>query len=137
MDSSWRGAIVCSRLTIVPPSVKRFAIAATVAVCSLVFASAARADGDPAGDVLAKQPVFYGSSLDLKSKEAAQLWQLVADAKAAGFEVRVAALSVQQDLGSIDYLWDDPINYSEFLAAELAYIYRGRTLVVMPSGYAL
>ena len=28
-----------------------------------------------------------------------------------GYEVRVAALSVQQDLGSIDYLWDDPLNY--------------------------
>jgi hypothetical protein len=121
----------------VPSSVKRLAIAATVLACSLVFASPARADGDPAGDVLANQAVFYGSALDLKSREAAQLWQLVSDAKAAGYEVRVAALSVQQDLGSIDYLWDDPLNYSEFLAAELAYIYRGRTLVAMPSGYAL
>jgi hypothetical protein len=121
----------------VPTSVKRLAIAATVLACSLVCASGARADGDPAGDVLAQQPVFYGSALDLKSKEAAQLWQLVADAKAAGYELRVAALSVQQDLGAIDYMWDDPINYSEFLAAELAYVYRRRTLVAMPSGYAV
>jgi hypothetical protein len=121
----------------VPSSVKRLGLAATVLACLLIFASGARADGDPAGDVLAQQPVFYGSALDLKSKEAAQLWQLVADAKAAGYELRVAALSVQQDLGAIDYMWDDPINYSEFLAAELAYVYRRRTLVVMPSGYAV
>jgi hypothetical protein len=121
----------------VPSSVKRLAIAAALLACSLAVAAPARADGDPAGDVLAQQPVFFGSALDLTSKEAAQLWRLVADAKAAGYEIRVAALSVQQDLGAIDYMWDDPINYAEFLAAELEYIYAGRTLVVMPSGYAV
>ena len=65
-------------------SVKR--LAATVAVVALALACApsARADGDPAGDVLAQQSVFYGSALDLRSKQAAQLPALLAQAKAQG-----------------------------------------------------
>jgi hypothetical protein len=104
---------------------------------ALVFSASARADGDPAGDVLAQQTVFYGSALDLRSREAAQLPALVERAKAAGYELRVAAMSVQADMGAIDYLWDDPLNYVDFLAQELAYRYQGRVLVIMPSGYAM
>src|SRR3954462_13109054 len=82
-------------------------------------APAARADGDPAGDVLIQQPVFYGSALDLRSKEAAQLPALLEQAKAKGLEIRVAALTVPEDLGAIGYLWDDPTNYADFLTSEI------------------
>jgi len=107
------------------------------AVLLLAAAPPARADGDPAGDILANQTVFYGSALDLRSKPAAQLPALLAESKAKGYEIRVAALSVMEDLGAITYMWDDPTNYAEFLGAELVYVYPGRTLVVMPSGFAV
>jgi hypothetical protein len=118
-------------------SVKRSSVAVVAVALALAATPSARADGDPAGDVLAQQTVFYGSALDLKSKEAAQLPALVEQAKAKGYEVRVAAMSVQPDMGAIDYLWDDPLNYVDFLAQELAYRYTGRVLVIMPSGYAM
>jgi hypothetical protein len=103
----------------------------------LAAAPAAWADGDPAGDVLIQQAVFYGSALDLRSKQAAQLMALTEQAKAKGYEIRVAALTVPEDLGAIGYLWDDPTNYADFLTAEIQAVYRERTLVVMPSGLAI
>ena len=99
--------------------------------------AAAWADGDPAGDVLIQQNVFYGSKLDLRSKEAAQLMALTEQAKEKGYEIRVAALTVPEDLGAINYLWDDPTNYADFLTAEIQSVYRERTLVVMPSGLGI
>jgi hypothetical protein len=130
-------AIVCNKLTNVITSVKRLAATAAVVALALGCAPSAQADGDPAGDVLAQQSVFYGSALDLRSKAAAQLPALLEQAKAKGYELKVAAMSVQQDMGAIDYLWDDPLNYVDFLAQELAYRYQGRVLVIMPSGYAI
>ena len=106
-------------------------------VLSLAAAPAAWADGDPAGDVLIQQNVFYGSQLDLRSKEAAQLMALTEQAKEKGYEIRVAALTVPEDLGAIGYLWDDPTNYADFLTAEIQSVYRERTLVVMPSGLGI
>jgi hypothetical protein len=103
----------------------------------LAAAPAARAHGDPAGDVLAVQSVFYGGGLDLRSKPAAQLPALLEAAKAEGLELRVAALSVPRDLGENDYLWDDPLNYVQFLSEGLSSVYQGWTLVAMPSGYAI
>jgi hypothetical protein len=113
----------------------RLLVAAVVLL--LAAAPAARADGDPAGDVLIQQAVFYGSALDLRSKEAAQLMALTEQAKEQGYEIRVAALTVPEDLGAIGYLWDDPTNYADFLTAEIQSVYRGRTLVVMPSGLGI
>ena len=113
----------------------RLLVAAVVLL--LVAAPAARADGDPAGDVLIQQNVFYGSKLDLRSKEAAQLMALTEQAKEKGYEIRVAALTVPEDLGAINYLWDDPTNYADFLTAEIQSVYRERTLVVMPSGLGI
>jgi hypothetical protein len=112
------------------------ALAVAVAL-SLAAASVAWADGDPAGDVLIQQNVFYGSALDLRSKEAAQLMALTEQAKEKGYEIRVAALTVPEDLGAIGYLWDDPTNYADFLTAEIQSVYRERTLVVMPSGLGI
>ena len=87
--------------------------------------------------MLIQQNVFYGSRLDLRSKEAAQLMALTEQAKEKGYEIRVAALTVPEDLGAIGYLWDDPTNYADFLTAEIQSVYRERTLVVMPSGLGI
>jgi hypothetical protein len=128
-------ANVCRTLTHAGRSVKALALACAFA---LVLASAARADGDPASDVLAKQTVFYGSELDLKSKAAAQLPALLEEAKRKqGHETRVAILTVPEDLGEVQDLWGDQVNYGALLGSEVAYLYRGRLLVVMPTGYAM
>jgi len=128
-------ANVCRTLTHAGRSVKPLALACALA---LVCAPAARADGDPASDVLAKQTVFYGSELDLQSKAAAQLPALLKEAKRKqGHETRVAILTVPEDLGEVQDLWGDQINYGALLGSEVAYVYRGRLLVVMPTGYAM
>jgi hypothetical protein len=128
-------ANVCRTLTDAGRSVKPVALACAVLALG---APAARADGDPASDVLAKQTVFYGSELDLKSQPAAQLPALLKEAKAKqAHETRVAILTVPEDLGDIQDLWEDQLNYGPLLGSEVAYVYRGRLLIVMPSGYAM
>jgi cytochrome oxidase Cu insertion factor (SCO1/SenC/PrrC family) len=47
----------------------------------------------------------------------------------------VAIISTDYDLGSITALWRKPTIYARFLGLELSSIYRGRLLVVMPSGF--
>lgn len=103
-------------------------------VLLLVAAAPARADGDPASDVLPEQPVFYGSALDLKSKPAAQLDALVRQAKQQGFEVNVAVISRLEDMGSATQFWGDMDNYGAFLAGEIGCCVKGRLLIVMPAG---
>jgi hypothetical protein len=41
------------------------------------------------------------------------------------------------DLGSVTALWGRPVQYARFLGQELALVYRGAVLVVMPAGYGL
>jgi hypothetical protein len=128
-------ANVCRTLTYAGRSVKPLAVACALL---LIAAPAARGDGDPASDVLAPQTVFYGSELDLKSQEAAQLPALLEEAKRAqGHETRVAVLTVPEDMGETQDLWGDQVNYGALLGSEVAYVYRGRLLIVMPTGYAM
>jgi hypothetical protein len=118
------------------PFTRSFTIA-LVAAASLALAPAAHADGDPASDVLVQQDVFYGSALDLTSKPAAQLPALLAQSAKKGYEIRVAAISALEDLGIATWMWQDPKSYAKYLGEELGYVYKARTLVVMPNGYAM
>src|SRR5262249_43050190 len=106
-------------------------------VLLLAAAPAARADGDPASDVLPEQPVFYGSALDLKSQQAAQLDALAKQAKQQGFEVNVAVISRLEDMGSATQFWGDMDNYGAFLAGEIGCCVKGRLLIVMPAGFGV
>jgi hypothetical protein len=117
------------------PSVKRSAFLAVALL--LAGAPGARADGDPGSDVLPSQPVFYGSALDLKSKPAAQLDAIVKEARQRGYRVNVAVISRLEDMGSVTNLYEDPENYSQFLAGEIACCVTGRLLVVMPGGFGV
>src|SRR4051812_34868154 len=112
----------------------RFVAAVAVAVLALGAPSAARANGDPASDVLPEQPVFWGSALDLKSKAAAQLDALVKESAARGYPINVAVISRLEDMGSADYLYNDPDNYADYVAGEIACCIDGRVLIVMPGG---
>lgn len=100
-------------------------------------AAPARADGDPASDVLATGPLFLPADAGLPASRQAQLQSLVQAASRGGFPIRVALIASPADLGSITELWRQPTEYAGFLGEELSLTYRGLLLVVMPNGFGL
>lgn len=100
-------------------------------------AAAARADGDPASDVLATQTLFLPQDAAVPAPQQAQLQSLVQAASRAGIPIRVALIASPADLGSITELWRQPAEYASFLGEELSLTYRGLLLVVMPDGFGL
>ena len=100
----------------------------------LIAVPAARADGDPASDYLLGQPSFIPPDAGVPSGYANQLDQTLAEAKAAGFETRVALVASRYDMGSVGVLFKQPKRYARFLGEELSFVYRGRLIVVMPNG---
>jgi hypothetical protein len=95
----------------------------------------ARADGDPASDVLSSQALFVPQDAGLSATQQAQLGALVAAARADGYDLRVAVIARSADLGSVTALWRQPANYARFLGQEIALVAHGPLLVVMPDGY--
>jgi hypothetical protein len=100
-------------------------------------AAPAHADGDPASDVLATQPLFLPQDAAIPAAQQEQLQALLQAASRAGFQVRVALIASPADLGSITELWRQPVDYAKFLGQELSLTYRGLLLVVMPNGFGL
>jgi hypothetical protein len=97
----------------------------------------AQADGDPASDVLATQPLFLPQDGGLTVRQEAELGALVTAARADRYPLRVALIASPTDLGSVTELWRQPENYAHFLGQELSLVYRGTLLVVMPDGFGL
>ena len=97
--------------------------------------AAARADGDPASDVLASQSLFLAADANVPAAQQGQIATLLQEARRAGYPLRVAIIASSADLGSVTALWRQPEGYARFLAQELALAYRGPLLVVMPNGY--
>jgi hypothetical protein len=111
-----------------------------VAVFALVCAwhpAAASADGDPASDVLATQPLFLPQDAGATPDQRAQLSALLAAAARGGYPIRVALVASRSDLGSVTALWRQPETYARFLGQELAFVHKGPLLVVMPNGFGL
>jgi hypothetical protein len=115
----------------------RLRVAACAAVVLALAAGAARADGDPASDVLAAQPVFVPADAGVQPADAARLAALVREARRAGYPVKVAVVASSYDLGSVTALWRKPQTYARFLGTELSLLYRGRLLTVMPDGIGI
>jgi hypothetical protein len=97
----------------------------------------ARADGDPASDVLASQPLFLPPDAGLSTDQQLELSALLATAGRRGYPIRVALIASADDLGSVTALWRQPQTYARFLGQELSLLHRGPLLVVMPNGYGL
>jgi hypothetical protein len=111
-------------------------LAATAAGLS---AGAARANGDPASDVLPFSNVYF-STTDPKSTDAGRdLLTITGVAAKKKRPVKVAVISMPSDLGLIQSVWQKPQMYSEFLGKELFQFarYTGTTLIVMPNGYGV
>lgn len=99
------------------------------------FATAARADGDPASDVLATQSLFLPQDAGIPLPQQNQLNGLLQASASGGYPIRVAIIATKADLGSVTELWRQPRTYARFLGQELSLLYRGPLLVVMPGGY--
>jgi hypothetical protein len=114
-----------------------FASLAVIGLGGLAWSASARADGDPASDVLAEQPLFLPQDGGLTAGQQAELGALVAASQRSGLSLRVALIAIPTDLGSVTELWRQPANYARFLGQELSLVFRGTLLVVMPDGVGL
>jgi hypothetical protein len=110
-------------------------LALLLALVALLAPAAAHADGDPASDVLYTGLVFYPFDASFDASLQSRLNELTANAKAAGVPIKVALILKRTDLGVVTALWLKPQEYARFLAAELAFLYKGPLLIVMPNGF--
>src|SRR2546421_6354608 len=124
------------------PQVQRRWVVATAVAITVLLAAAwhphlARADGDPASDVLASQTLFLPQDAGIPHGDQERLASLLNSAQRSGYRVRVALIATPSDLGSISELWRRPGSYARFLGQELSLVYRGSLLVVMPNGFGV
>ncbi len=102
---------------------------------ALAAPDGARADGDPASDILISQDVFYPYAPNTVARELqTALNGQVKAAKAAGFPVKVALIAAATDLGSVPQLFGEPQKYADLLTTELSFNTKPRVLVVLPGG---
>lgn len=111
---------------------------AAIAVLGIALALAAvplaRADGDPASDVLYQSNLFPSYDSGISAANLTALQATLADSKKAGYEIRVAVIAKPDDLGAVTSLWAKPRQYARFLGIELGYVYKKPLLIVMPNG---
>ncbi len=95
----------------------------------------ARADGDPASDVLLGQNVYYPYSPAVSAALQKTLDADTAAAAKAGFRIKVALIGQPVDLGVIPSLFGQPQKYADFLDQEISFQAKQPLLVVMAAGF--
>jgi hypothetical protein len=85
----------------------------------IALAPPARADVDPASDVLLLQNVFLPYKPKVCSQLAGPLRHLTSETKKAKFPLKVAVISSQADLGGAPQFLGRPQEYARFLGNEL------------------
>jgi hypothetical protein len=113
------------------------ALAALLLLVLAGWVPAARADGDPASDVLLGESVFYPYSPAVSVPAQRALNGAVAAAARAHFPVKVAIIGSPIDLGVIPELFGKPQRYAEFLDQEISFQTHQPLLVVMSDGYGV
>jgi hypothetical protein len=108
---------------------------ATAALC----AAGARANGDPASDVLPFSTVYFSNQNPTSAATGRDLVKITQVAAKQKRPIRVAVIAMPSDLGLIQSLWQKPQPYAEFLGKELVQFarYKGTTLIAMPNGYGV
>jgi hypothetical protein len=107
-----------------------------ILLVALVFLPVARADGDPASDVLYFTDVF--TSFEETSKPViAKLEHETTVARAQARPIKVAVIWATTDMGAVPQLYNKPQTYAKFLAAELGDILTGPLVIAMPAGFGL
>lgn len=112
-------------------------IALVVAAVALCFPATAQANGDPASDYLLVQDLFLPFNAKIPADTVERLQNVIKGAEKGGYKIKVALILTRYDLGTAFSLFNKPQQYAEFLGLELSFIYQGRLLVVMPSGYGV
>jgi len=108
-------------------------------VLAAAVAGSARANGDPASDVLPFSTVYFSLKNPQSSASGRDLLNITKVAAKKNHPIRVAVIAMPSDLGLIQSLWQKPQPYAEFLGKELFQFarYKGTTLIVMPNGYGI
>jgi hypothetical protein len=120
--------------------VRRFLVLVLAAALAATAAGTARADADPASDVLLTQNVFLSFQSPYGSAEGRALDGLAKEGKRQGFPMRVAVITQIADLGGIGGLYGQAQRYADFLGRELTFVYRGTLVVAMngkPGGFGV
>ena len=110
------------------------AVALVAATFGLGAAAIARADADPASDVLPVQNVFVPYQPRISSSMQATLRGVTSAAAKAGFPIKIAIIATAQDLGGVPDFFNKPGPYARFLGSEISFTKPQPLLVVMPSG---
>jgi hypothetical protein len=103
---------------------------------ALASVPAARANADPASDVLITQNVFFPYQ-GVSESLGRELTKLTGRAEDAGYPIKVALIASPDDLGLVTSLWEKPKMYAPFLGRELLFVYRHTLVVVMPNGFGV
>jgi hypothetical protein len=101
-----------------------------VATVLALESAPARADGDPASDIL----VSANLSLPYPPPSGAAQQELKRAVDAVyrhRHRIKVAVIASEQDLGAIPSLFGKPADYARFLGQELSYVYIGPLLIVI------
>jgi hypothetical protein len=113
------------------------AVLAALLLLAAAPTPSARADGDPASDVLLGENVFYPYTPPVTPALQKTLNAATAAAKAGGFPLKVALIASPVDLGVIPDLFGKPQRYATFLDQEISFRGKQPLLVVMPTGYGV
>jgi hypothetical protein len=108
-----------------------------LAAAVLFAPAAARADGDPASDVLLGENVFYPYTPPVSGSLQRALNAETTAAAKAHFPIKVALIASPVDLGVIPDLFGKPQQYADFLDQEISFISKEPLLVVMADGYGV
>jgi hypothetical protein len=109
----------------------RRATALLCAVAALLAPSAARADGDPASDVLLFQDVYLPYFPAPSQAEAETLERLLREVKSKGYPMKVAVIGSAGDLGAYPDLFGKPDDYAKLLAGEIAFRVKNPHLLIL------
>jgi hypothetical protein len=112
-------------------------IAVAFWLCATASPPSARANGDPASDVLLVQDVFYPFKPSVSPALEAATNKTVRAAGAAGVHLKVAIIGSAQELGLVPELFGHPQTYARFLDREISFNQPQQLLVVMPAGFGV
>jgi hypothetical protein len=111
-------------------------------VAFFVCSPAARADGDPASDILLTEDAFFPYAPPVSDKLKTALKDTLKQARSAGYPMKVALINTEADLGAYPNLFNKPQEYANLLNRELATLNPHgdaqkdvHLLIVMPGGY--
>ena len=130
------------RVRVLPggPLVRWIFRCAPVAIVLLALAAcvpSARADADPASDVLLAQNAFYPYEPPVSRALEITMETILRAAARAGLPLKVAVIGSREDLGAVPSFFGHPQQYAEFLDREISFNDRPALLVVMPAGFGV